>query len=552
VVTRPPAELANSLRASRGIEVADVPVHRDNAVSTEARDRNARAFTRGARVHIPVEAGDLTSGPARGLLAHELVHAAQQRRLGGTLPAESSQEGQALEREALEAERAHGGAVDLSAHSEPLRHAPPPVSAAWVDDRITQHAGRALDRPSPTPYSFVTTEANRDEVEYLAQKVIREAMEAGVLGAGGGGGGSFSGNNQDFSVGKIEALDEEDYAAAILAAYNTELAKMGLPPQSQLTDAQRTAADAQFHTANLAREAEKERKKKFDEMRAKRKEAESKLTDTADKVKEQHWEKGMPGVQDGAGPEGTKEGLKDLGSALHKVSEAQEGSAEEGVALEGATTEAGKVDQALEQAKSKTAAKTPEIEKKKQAHVWAMSKLEDDPVVTKDDIRSWDDFYDAALNTYNTQRTLMGLTAVAGFEGAQLTALQAQYDSAFVAAMQKQVKDKKKEDDKYIRDKRAQREANLKAGIAVEDDIDGEPPSAPDWAEHPVSPRTRPSPRTITTTQALDAEHHAEKQHSLIDDLDEVTDRIYDRIRRKLRSELIIDRERAGLLTDFR
>jgi hypothetical protein len=67
-----------------------------------------------------------------------------------------------------------------------------------------------------------------------------------------------------------------------------------------------------------------------------------------------------------------------------------------------------------------------------------------------------------------------------------------------------------------------------------------------------VSPRTRPSPRTITTTQALDAEHHAEKQHSLIDDLDEVTDRIYDRIRRKLRSELIIDRERAGLLTDFR
>jgi hypothetical protein len=35
-------------------------------------------------------------------------------------------------------------------------------------------------------------------------------------------------------------------------------------------------------------------------------------------------------------------------------------------------------------------------------------------------------------------------------------------------------------------------------------------------------------------------------------DLDELTLRLYDRIRSRLRLELLLDRERAGLLSDFR
>ena len=35
-------------------------------------------------------------------------------------------------------------------------------------------------------------------------------------------------------------------------------------------------------------------------------------------------------------------------------------------------------------------------------------------------------------------------------------------------------------------------------------------------------------------------------------DLDELVVRIYDRLRSRLRRELLVDRERAGLLTDFR
>ena len=93
VITRPPAELAQALRSSHGVDVADVEVRRDSAVATEASARRARAFTRGATVHLPESAGPLTAPQVRGLLAHELVHAAQQRRFGSSLPAEHTPEG---------------------------------------------------------------------------------------------------------------------------------------------------------------------------------------------------------------------------------------------------------------------------------------------------------------------------------------------------------------------------------------------------------------------------------------------------------------------------
>ena len=45
----------------------------------------ARAATVDEEVFIPDVAGALTIGPGAALLAHELVHVAQQRRLGSTL-----------------------------------------------------------------------------------------------------------------------------------------------------------------------------------------------------------------------------------------------------------------------------------------------------------------------------------------------------------------------------------------------------------------------------------------------------------------------------------
>jgi hypothetical protein len=179
VVSRPPAELAHALRTSHGVDVADVPVRRDSDAGSEARQRQARAFTRGATVYLPDDAGPVTSPTARGLLAHELVHAAQQRRFGGSLPGEDTTEGRVLEAEALAAERMYSAASpDLHVTAEPvgpapetpLVHATPPVSASWVEERIVQHA------TTPPPVISPSVEPMRADIEKLADYTARQVV----------------------------------------------------------------------------------------------------------------------------------------------------------------------------------------------------------------------------------------------------------------------------------------------------------------------------------------------------------------------------------------
>jgi hypothetical protein len=117
-----PAELIHAIRRAQGVDVSDVPIRREPEVTDEARMLGARSFTRGAEVFLPPEQGSPQQPVARGLLAHELTHAAQQRTLGSALPAEDSDAGRALEAQAVAAERwarglgdpapvAHGGAA---------------------------------------------------------------------------------------------------------------------------------------------------------------------------------------------------------------------------------------------------------------------------------------------------------------------------------------------------------------------------------------------------------------------------------------------------------
>ncbi len=180
VVTRAPAELAQALRTSHGVDVADVPVRRDPDAGSEARQRKARAFTRGATVYLPDDADPATSPAARGLLAHELVHAAQQRRLGGALPAEDSVEGRALEAEAVAAERLYSNVVDLAPETL-LVHAPPPVTADWVEDRIVQHA--PVEAPPQLP---PTLEPMRQDIERVADHSARQVVAEWTNPAFGG------------------------------------------------------------------------------------------------------------------------------------------------------------------------------------------------------------------------------------------------------------------------------------------------------------------------------------------------------------------------------
>src|SRR5205814_489298 len=95
-----PPSLVHDLRAAHGVDLSDVPVRRGPDVDGTAEQLGAKAYTTDAEVHLPASAGETTGPEARALVAHELVHVAQQRDLGGRLPDESSPEGAVLEAEA--------------------------------------------------------------------------------------------------------------------------------------------------------------------------------------------------------------------------------------------------------------------------------------------------------------------------------------------------------------------------------------------------------------------------------------------------------------------
>ncbi|MFI9381344.1 DUF4157 domain-containing protein [Kutzneria sp. NPDC052558] len=168
-----PAELATAMRQTHGVEVADVPVVRGKAVSAEARSHGARAFTRAGKVHLPDEAGPVTSPKARGLIAHELVHAVQQRTLGLSLPSPSSEHGQALEAEAVAAERFYAGEAP---EPPPLIHAPR-LTPSFVADTHTQLAPTATTATTPSAPQQVIDTRVREEVDRVATDTARRVVQ---------------------------------------------------------------------------------------------------------------------------------------------------------------------------------------------------------------------------------------------------------------------------------------------------------------------------------------------------------------------------------------
>jgi hypothetical protein len=89
-----------------GAASTDTPVRIDRSESgaQAAAELRSNAFTSGDTIVLPPSHGPIDSPRSQRLLAHELVHVGQQRRLGNDLPEESSPAGQVLEREARSAE----------------------------------------------------------------------------------------------------------------------------------------------------------------------------------------------------------------------------------------------------------------------------------------------------------------------------------------------------------------------------------------------------------------------------------------------------------------
>ena len=210
VVTKPPAHLVDALRATQRADVADVPVYRGPKVSEAAKARGARAFAAGGAVFLPDEAGPTDSPQTRGLLAHELVHAVPQRTLGGKLPSLSTSEGQALEAEAVAAERWYAGESGAP-EPAPLIHAPQPAAApapthvSEVDmSSAAQLAPLAPAAPaSPpaqaqpstlhSPFDESTRQAVGEIAETKARTVVEQWTNPALGGSGFSGGSTGSG-----------------------------------------------------------------------------------------------------------------------------------------------------------------------------------------------------------------------------------------------------------------------------------------------------------------------------------------------------------------------
>ena len=192
-----PTDLASALRGPHQVDVAAIPVHRGPAVSAEARTLGARAFTRGGEVFLPDEAGPIGSPMARGLLAHELVHAVQQRTLGPSLPSISTPAGAALEADAVAAEHTHGATPPA-----PLVH---PV-LTQVISHAARTAGVQLAPLAPSPVDFTSppvvsapppvtpepvslTEPVRQEIDLMSEatatRVVEERWSNPALGGTG-------------------------------------------------------------------------------------------------------------------------------------------------------------------------------------------------------------------------------------------------------------------------------------------------------------------------------------------------------------------------------
>ena len=169
----PPA-LAEAVRREQGVDVSDVPIHRGPEATAAAQALGARALARDGEVLLPSEAGPLDRPVARGLLAHELTHAAQQRVLGAGLPAEDSAAGMALEAEAVAAERrARGLGTPLNA---------PPITPPNAGGSMPAASWTAPWQAAATPQ----VQRQATDVTIAAVPSVPPSGPASLLGVGTG------------------------------------------------------------------------------------------------------------------------------------------------------------------------------------------------------------------------------------------------------------------------------------------------------------------------------------------------------------------------------
>jgi hypothetical protein len=154
---KPPRTVAAAVGRLHRADVDDVQIVRGKDADRLAATEHARAVTRGGEVFIPASAGRLDTGRGAGLLAHELTHVIQQRRLGNSVPLEHSPAGRRLESEAAMTER----------HVRGDAGAPPPPQAA---------SQPSTQQPVPTQPPAPAPPAHGDDDE-AAKSTVQDIQE---------------------------------------------------------------------------------------------------------------------------------------------------------------------------------------------------------------------------------------------------------------------------------------------------------------------------------------------------------------------------------------
>ncbi|GAB1512737.1 eCIS core domain-containing protein [Actinophytocola sp. KF-1] len=257
VVDAVPPDLANSIRARQHADVSDVPVYRGPAVDAAAKARGAKAFASGGAVFLPDEAGPTDSPKARGVLAHELVHAVQQRTLGPVLPAVDSPLGQQLEAEAQAAERFYGGEAGAE-EPQPLIHAPQPAVAAPEAAPDMTAPAQLLTSPAqapapqpPAPVQSPFDAAARAEVGRIAEESARHVVTEWTnprLAPGQAGTSGTSGSSATTQARPSfdRTARREEMARQTLEIINQERFEQGKEPLTDLDAAHYERIDRQL------------------------------------------------------------------------------------------------------------------------------------------------------------------------------------------------------------------------------------------------------------------------------------------------------------------
>lgn len=171
----PSAGVAGQVRIRRGSEANEL-----------AGALDARAFTHAGEIYLPDSHGPLSGPKAQSLLAHEMTHVAQQRRLGSSLPHEDTVQGQQLEAQAAATESGGHLPLAVSGAKEPARLSSESSNAVPISSSVeatggapdardsteAQRAPRATDAHFTSPDDQFKSQLDSNE-EYLFGRLER-------------------------------------------------------------------------------------------------------------------------------------------------------------------------------------------------------------------------------------------------------------------------------------------------------------------------------------------------------------------------------------------